>query len=433
MNKRLRELLARKAAHVAAAEKINAAASDAGRDLTADEQTAFDGEMAAIAALKPQIEREQALMEAAASVAGVPLEVRDGARIEVVERAAEANGGFRHFGEYAAAVYRAATNPGMGVDQRLMAAAPSTYANEGAGADGGYAVPPEFAREIMSLALEGDSLVPLTDNTPVSGNSMTFPSDETTPWGSSGVRAYWVGEAGAPTLTKPVLDAATLRLRKLIAFCPATDELLADSTAMASYLSRKMGEAIRWKANDAILAGDGVAKPKGVFNADALVSVAKETSQTAATVNSTNVAKMLARLPVYAMARARWVMHQSVLPQLITMTIGDQPIWTPPNEGIKGAPGGLLLGRPVVYSESCATLGTVNDIALVDFGSYRTITKSGSVAIEMAQSMHFYFDVGAQAFRAMFRLDGAPAIGSAIGRKNGSDTLSPFVVLATRS
>ena len=41
---------------------------------------------------------------------------------------------------------------------------------------------------------------------------MAFPKDETTPWGTNGIRAYWQGEAATALPTKPVLGLATLRL-----------------------------------------------------------------------------------------------------------------------------------------------------------------------------------------------------------------------------
>ena len=116
------------------------------------------------------------------------------------------------------------------------------------------------------------------------------------------------------------------------------------------------------------------------------------------------------------------------------MTIGNQPIWTPPVEGLKQAPGGLLLGRPITYSESCQVLGTVNDVALIDFSKYRVITKSGAAAIDIASSMHLYFDQDATAFRATFRMDGQPSVNGKIAKARGSSNeLSPYVVLATRS
>lgn len=435
MNKALRALLARKAQAVAAAKALNVAAEKEGRELTAEEAKAFDEHLAAAAELDPQIARQQALIEAERNA--VPLEVPDGSRIEAGPLAIEQDPrrGFRSFGEYAHSLVRAATH--RAVDERLslMAALPSSYGSEGVGADGGYAVPPEFAREISTLSLEQDALLPFCDNVPISGNNMAFPNDETTPWGTDGVRAYWEGEADSAAATKPKLgDPQVLRLKKLMALVPMTNELLADAPAMSAYLTGLFGRSIRWKTNDAILNGNGVGQPRGIFNAAALVTQAKESGQTAATVVALNVAKMLSRLPAASMGSARFVMNQEVLPQLITMTIGNQPIWTPPSEGIKQAPGGLLLGRPITYSESCQVLGTVNDVALIDFSKYRVITKSGAAAIDIASSMHLYFDQDATAFRATFRMDGQPSVNGKIAKARGSSNeLSPYVVLATRA
>jgi HK97 family phage major capsid protein len=57
------------------------------------------------------------------------------------------------------------------------------------GPDGGYDLPPEFFGEIASIAYTEESLLKLANTMPVSGNSMSFPGDETTPWGSSGIIA----------------------------------------------------------------------------------------------------------------------------------------------------------------------------------------------------------------------------------------------------
>ena len=75
------------------------------------------------------------------------------------------------------AVYNAQVNHQL--DDRLVigAAAPSTYGSEGSGADGAFLIPPEFSTSMYDLALEGEALLPLTDDTPVNGNSMTFPAD----------------------------------------------------------------------------------------------------------------------------------------------------------------------------------------------------------------------------------------------------------------
>ena len=109
--------------------------------------------------------------------------------------------------------------------------------------------------------------------------------------------------------------------------------------------------------------------------------------------------------------------------------LNNYPIYVPPG-GLPNAPAGTLLGRPIVVSQHCDTVGDVGDIAFVDWRMYRTITKRAG--IETATSMHLYFDYGATAFRATFRVDGQPKIASAIAPAKGSNQLSPFVFLAAR-
>lgn len=433
MNKKLRALIQRKTELAAKARAItDAAEADNARDLTEDEQTNFDSIMSDIAGVNSSIEREQQLIDAENNANA--LHIPDDSHISGGDDVAAQSPtrGFNSYGEYLLAVRAAGLQSGQ-VDQRLLydAAAPSTYGSEGVGADGGFLIPPEYSREIFDVSMEGDSFMNLTDDTPISGNSMVFPADETTPWGTDGIRAYWEDEADAATATKPKLEPRTLRLKKLMALVPVTDELMADAMALSSYLTKKTGQSIRWKANDSIVNGSGVGKPKGVANAGSLVVQAKETSQTADTINANNVAKMFARMPAGSLSSAYWLISNDSFNQLITMTVGNAPIWTPPSSGMVNAPAGLLLGRPIIMSQSCQTLGDQGDIYFIDFKAYRTITKAGG--IETATSMHLYFDAGATAFRATFRVDGEPSLRSAISPANGSTTLSPFVTLAARA
>lgn len=428
MSKTLRALQARKAALVAEARALTDKVAAESRDMTEQEQGSFAEMKAKIDGANAAIDRENLLIAEEARI-GSAAELPDGQIVVSENREQDPTRGFRSFGEFAQSV-RSAAMPGVRPDQRL-AAAPSTYGNESSGADGGYAVPPDFAREIFRLSLGEDSLVPMTDNTNVSGNSMVFPKDETTPWGTDGIRAYWQAEAAAATATKPKLGTAALRLHKLMALVPLTDELLADTNALDSYLPSKVGDSIRWKTNEAILWGTGVGQPSGLFNSGAVVSVAKETNQTAATVVMANIAKMIARLPAGSFGRSVWLVNNDVLPQLFTLTLGNYPVYLPISQGAQVSPYGMLMGRPVMVSQHAKTLGTVGDILLMDGNYYRTITKAGGV--ETASSMHLYFDADATAFRTTFRIDGQSKIAAAIDPANGTTKLSPFVTLATRA
>lgn len=431
MSKKLRELQARKAKHVGAMRTISDAAAAANRDLTDEEQASFEAEKTSLQQVNAAIEREQELIEQERSIGAI--DVADNARVEGGAPRSEQDPrrGFQSFGEFAAAV-RAGSMRNGAIDERLTigAAVPGTYANEGAGADGGFLVPPEFSTQIFTLSLDDDALLPLTDNTNVNGNGMVFPKDETTPWGTDGVRAYWQAEASQANATKPKLSTSALRLHKLMALAPVTDELLSDASALDSYLPGLMARSIRWKTNEAILFGDGAGKPLGAFEGAAAVVQAKDQGQATKTVTLGNITNMIARLPPGSFPRARWMITPDALPSLFGLTLGNYPIYLPINSGAQGSPYGTLMGRPIMVSQHAAAFSSQGDISLVDLQFYRTITKRGG--LQTATSMHLYFDADAVAFRTTFRVDGQPKIVNPIAQAKGANTLSPFVQLAAR-
>lgn len=429
MSKKIRELQARKAKLVKDARAVTDKAASENRDLTAEEVTQFDTLKAQIENANAAIEREQALVAEEAmldvvSVAGEIVSATD-------RREADPKRGFATFGEYAQAVRSAAINPGN-PDQRLLigAAAPTTYGNESSGVDGGFLIPPEYSTEIFNLALMDDALLPLTDNVEVTGNSMVFPKDETTPWGTDGVRAYWQSEASSGTQTKPKFGTATLRLHKLMALVPLTDELIADTNALSGYLPNLLSRSIRWKTNEAILFGAGNGTPLGAFEGAAALTVAKESGQATQTVQLANITKMIAALPPGSFPRAVWLVTPDVLPSIFGLTLGNYPIYLPISQGAQGSPYGTLMGRPIMVSQHAAAFSSAGDINLVDLSYYRTITKAGG--IQTATSMHLYFDADATAFRALFRVDGQPKLAAQITQAKGSNKLSPFVQLGAR-
>jgi HK97 family phage major capsid protein len=459
MSTKIRQLQAEKAAKIQAARAIQQKAEAEKRDFTAEEDAQFVALTDEAKALQSRIDREAALLDAEAGL-GEPGEGKsargppagggtvvelpgDGKQIRVEENLEkDPKRGFKVFGEFAQAV-RGAAAARLGasaLDKRLLvlggmqAAAPTTFAGEGTGADGGFLIPPDFASAIFQLSLGEDSLLPMTDNTPVQSNGMVFPKDETTPWGTNGIRAYWQNEAGAATATKPVVGAAELRLKKLMAFVPISDEMLQDAGAMSAYIPDKVATSIRWKTNEAILWGVGGGIPLGALQGAAAIVVSKDSGQASNTLSALNLANMIARLPPGSYPRAVWMINNDVLPALFTLTLGNYPIYIPAgaavNGGIQQNPYGLLLGRPITISQHAKSFSSQGDVTLLDLKYYQAITKADGM--QTATSMHFYFDSDAMAFRTTFRMDGQPKLSAAITPANGSNNLSPFVQLQAR-
>jgi HK97 family phage major capsid protein len=442
---------------------IQAKADAEKRELSADEQKEVDAIFNEFEAAEADIARrerlsaqEQRLGQSAGRVVPPqPLAMQNGSSV-VVQNGVGADGlrntrlstveerarwGFRDFGEFCATVRSASNNPSS-IDQRLITNALSTYGSESVGADGGFAVPPEWRSSIMEAVVGEDSLLSRTDQQQATGNSITFPVDETTAWQTSGgIQAYWDGEAAAMTQSKPALKEVTVKLHRVTALVPVTDELLQDSAALGSYVSRKAGDKIAFKVNDAILNGTGAGQPLGILNAPATVSVAKETSQTAATFHADNAVKMMARMPAASFGRSAWIINQDVVPQIMKLgfavttasgtAAGAGQLYMPPTGLANSGAYGSLLGRPIIVTEAAATLGTVGDVVLADLAQYLAVIKAGGVRSDT--SIHLFFDQNATAFRFVLRMNGQPWLSAPIARKNGSNTLSHFITLATRA
>lgn len=341
-------------------------------------------------------------------------------------------GGYKHAGMFYADLVKA-SEKGASLPTTLSnwSKALSTYSNETVGADGGFAVPTEFREAITSNVTGEDTVLGRTDNTPVSGNGMSFPADDTTPWQTSGgILCNWEGEADTLAQSKIALKRRELRLRKCTALIPVTEELLADSTAMETYITRKAGEKMSFKVDEAIFRGTGVGQPLGFLNGGSSVSVAKESGQSADTIEIANINKMFSRMYAPWRQNAVWYINQDIEPQLFGMTLGNYPIYLPPN-GASGSPLGQLFGRDVIATQHCETLGDKGDIIFASLGQYTTVTKT--TGVESAVSAHLWFDQDAVAFKFRMRVDGQPTMDSPIDPRDGSNTLSAFVTLDARA
>ncbi len=336
--------------------------------------------------------------------------------------------GFRNLGHFCADVVQACVRGGKTSETLTRAA--SVFANESAGPDGGYDVPPEFAEGISSLALSEESLLSRTQNITVEGNSMSFTDSESTPWGSSGVIASWDGEGSTATPTKPGTKKKRLELNKLRVLVAATDELLSDSSAMSSYLTQTMREAVDWKVQDSIVNGSGAGLPMGITKSAAMVVQTKESGQAADTIVAANIAKMYARGLGGAGANFVWLLNPDAFPQIITLTLNNNPIFIANNSGIKGAPDGLLMGKPIVLTDTCQTLGDKFDIVYANMNGYRVITKSAGA--QFSTSMHLWFDQDIQAFKLVVRMDGQPQLSAPVTPPNSAQTRSHFIALEAR-
>jgi HK97 family phage major capsid protein len=338
---------------------------------------------------------------------------------------------FSSFGEQLMAAYRAAM-PGGKVDERLSTRAASGL-NETTPSDGGFLVQQDFVTELLKRTYETGILASKVKKIPISTNAngmkINAIDEDSRANGSrwGGVQTYWEGEADELTASKPKFRQMELSLKKLTGLCYATDELLQDAAALEAVIRQAFAEEFGFKIDDAILSGSGEGEPLGILNSGAIVTVAKEASQTD-TITVENLIKMWNRLWSRSRSNAVWYINQELEPYLYTLKIGDKPVYIPAG-GLSEKPYGTLFGRPVVPIEQCSAAGEVGDIILADIGQYLLIDKGG---IKSASSIHVRFLYDENVFRFIYRVDGKPIWTKPLTPYKGSATVSPFVTLAKR-
>lgn len=338
---------------------------------------------------------------------------------------------FASFGEQLMAAYRAVM-PGGKVDERLSTRAASGL-NESTPSDGGFLVQQDFVTELLKRTYETGILASKVKKIPISTNAngmkINAIDEDSRANGSrwGGVQTYWEGEADEITASKPKFRQMELSLKKLTGLCYATDELLQDAAALEAVIRQAFAEEFGFKIDDAILSGSGEGEPLGILNSGAIVTVAKEASQTDV-ITVENLIKMWNRLWSRSRANAVWYINQELEPYLYTLKIGDKPVYIPAG-GLSEKPYGTLFGRPVVPIEQCSAAGEVGDIILADIGQYLLIDKGG---VKAASSIHVRFLYDENVFRFIYRVDGKPIWTKPLTPYKGSATVSPFVTLAKR-
>lgn len=310
----------------------------------------------------------------------------------------------------------------------------SAGANETFPSEGGFAVPAEYAVDMLDRTYATCSILSRCNLLPMKSKTLQIPTvDESSRAHGSrfgGISMNWTSEGEEITASKPKWAGRGIKVNKLAGLCYVTDELLADAAALNEILTRLFSLEASFKLENEILNGTGSGRPLGIVNADATITVAKESGQSAATIQPANVVNMFSRLWAGGQNRAVWLVNQDVFPQLLGLTwttgTGVVPLF---QYGPDGTP--LLMGRPVVTVEYCATLGSAGDIVLCDLGEYLLGDRTGGV--QTTTSIHVKYLEAETAFKFIWRVDGAPAWSSPPTPLNGTATVSPFVMLAVRA
>lgn len=332
---------------------------------------------------------------------------------------------FNSLGEQLQAIRNAASG---NVDERLYRVNNAVQgANTGTGADGGYAIQEDFSKGILESAVQTGEILSRVNTYTVGANSNSvrwYNIDETDVSAHvfGGVQMYWAEEGGTVTATKPKLRQVKCDLEKMMGMAYATSEMLEDAAFMSSFFGRAFGVATERLLEDGVFNGSGTGQMLGIMNSSALVTAPRAS---AGKITAQDILGMWKHSHARWRRNMVWVAHPDCEEQLQQLTLNDTPIWMPEG-GLSDSPYQRILGRPVIYTDNCAALGSKGDLQLDDLSKYTLLKKGG---VRQDWSMHVEFLTDQMAFRVILRTSGTPELTQAVKIKNSETKRSAFIAL----
>lgn len=447
VNPRLKKFEARRKALLTETEAMLDAADKESRGLKPEEQTAYDAKAIELKETMAGIEREHQRMEWVRTApspppvetqAGNPPSIFDptpGGSIGPIRPAwkDDPNKGFKSPAEFFRGVLTSSMQ-GRVEDERLkyLSAVGSDEAGTYSDPYGNFLVPVGFLPRLLQRGPEGDPTAGRTTAIPMATPKIIIPARTDTTHTSSvtgGLVVYRRVETQTVTATRMVLEQVELTATPLMGVSYATEELVSDSAiSFIALLEAGFRTEFGAKILHEKIHGTGAGCMEGVLNAPCIVSVAKETGQTADTIVYQNIIKMRARCWGYG--NAIWLYNQDCLPTLMQMfmPIGTAGTAMWQSSAREGEPD-MILGRPAFATEFCPTVGDTGDILLGNWAEYLEGTYQ---PLQSAESLHVRFEYNERTFRFLLRNDGRCWWRSALTPHKSSATLSPFVKLDAR-
>jgi len=303
---------------------------------------------------------------------------------------------------------------------------------EGIPSGGGFSVPEPLAAQWLDSSIESEIIRPRATVYPMESASRSAIGWDVSNQSSSlfgGFAMEFLAEEGTGNKQVGKLRSIKLTAKKGAIFVDASSELIEDGMGFDSQLDLAMRSSIGFGMDEYFINGVGAGQPLGIRNDPAKITVAKETGQVADTLVYNNFCKMFARMYPAGRQRAIWLINDTAIPQLLTLSVpvGTGGSVVPVMSEYNGV--FTILTRPVIFTSHLPILGDADDVMFVDLSQYAVGLRRG-LRLEKSNIPSWTQDL--MSYRALLRFDGMGTWNSAITPKNG-DSLSWCVGLAERA
>ncbi|SFU88965.1 phage major capsid protein [Butyrivibrio sp. M55] len=266
--------------------------------------------------------------------------------------------------------------------------------SEGVQADGGYLVPEEFERQIVTGLDEANVVRSLA-------KVITTSAERKIPVAATHSAAQWTAENGAYTESDPTFDQKTIDAFKLTDLVKVSIELLQDSAFdLEGYIAGEFARAFGIAEEEAFCVGNGTNQPTGIFTANG-----GQLGVTAA--NQTSIAADELISLVYALKspyrrNAKFLMNDATIAAIRKLKDGNGVyLWQP---SLQAGEPDKLLGYDLYTSPYVpqAAAGAYT-VAFGDFKNYWIADRSGRTVQRLNE---LYSTNGQVGFVATERVDG---------------------------
>ena len=273
----------------------------------------------------------------------------------------------------------------------------------GTDTEGGFLVPDEFEKKLIS-ALEEENVF-----RPLATKIQTSSGDRKIPVITQKGEATWMEEEEAYTLSDDAFGQIALSAYKVGTAIKISEELLNDSVFdLPSYIAKEFARRIGTKEEEAFLIGDGKGKPTGIFAATG--GAENGATTTGAAITFDDVIELFYSLKSPYRKKAVWVLNEQTVKALrkIKDNTGNF-IWQP---SVSAGLPDTILNRPYVTSVYAPTIAAgAKVIAFGDYSYYWVADRQGRSLKRLNELFAMNGQVG---FLASQRVDGKLILSEAV-------------------
>lgn len=269
----------------------------------------------------------------------------------------------------------------------------------GVNTSGGALVPDEMSRTVIELIEANGAFRANADNLPMTSDSLTVPRR------TGGLEAFYVGENSEGTESEAGWDNVQFVAKKLMVLTRMSSEVAEDAIInLGDKMTQEIALAFAAKEDQVGFNGTGIGTDGGqvgvlVKALQAQHSLAKVAAasghDTLAEVDADDLLRLMAAIPVYAKAGAKWYCSPTALALVfdaIRIAGGGNSM-----QNLAQAPAPTFLGYPIVVTPSMAdsASATYNGAVMIAFGNLQqaaTVATRRDVRVQISDQRYWAED-----------------------------------------